>query len=271
LEISAKDRETLREYLLGQQAGTDLPQVEERLMTDSTLYEELLILEDELVDQYVRGSLSAEERASFERYFLGSPERQQKLRFSRAFSKYLDIAGAVEPTTTSAYPTKRSATQGERTPSKLRGFSFLPFQKPVVTYALAAALTIVVLSVTWVVWRNLRQVEPGRTLAVALTPGLTRGDEGQVQKIVLSPDIGTLQLQLLLPQVQYNSYEAVLLAYDGRALTTRKNLTAVDGSVFLAVPATLLATGDFRVKLSGLDTAGHSESAASYLFRIQMP
>ena len=70
----------------------DLSQVEERLMSESDLYAELLIFEDELIDQYVRGQMSESDRASFEDHFLQSPEHRQKLRFARAFTKYVDRA-----------------------------------------------------------------------------------------------------------------------------------------------------------------------------------
>src|SRR5436190_9490399 len=108
----------------------DLSLVEERLMSDSTFYEELLILEDELIDQYVRGRLSESNQATFEKYFLLSPERRQKVRFARALSKYVDSATIEEVSRESQLATELTSPNEpvvspvDRSRSKTRPFSF---------------------------------------------------------------------------------------------------------------------------------------------------
>ncbi|HEX8187088.1 MAG TPA: hypothetical protein VF586_01975, partial [Pyrinomonadaceae bacterium] len=63
------------------------------MLTDSDYYEELLVCEEELIDQYLSGALHAEEREAFDRHFLATPERVRKLRFARALRGY--VAGAA--------------------------------------------------------------------------------------------------------------------------------------------------------------------------------
>lgn len=53
------------------------------------------MVEDEMVDEYLSGRLVTEERAAFEQHFLSTPERQEKLRFGRAFNRYLSSQPAV--------------------------------------------------------------------------------------------------------------------------------------------------------------------------------
>src|SRR5712691_2711185 len=93
-------QERIRRYLLGQLDDGARQEIERDLLTNEELFEELLVIEDEIIDEYLGGKLSAEERASFERNFLATPERHEKLKFGRAFDRYLssqtDVASVRE-------------------------------------------------------------------------------------------------------------------------------------------------------------------------------
>src|SRR5207248_11272423 len=79
----------IKKYLLGQLAGEDLAEIEQRVLTDDESHEEVQIMEDELVDEYVNSELSADERRLFEKNFLADPESRNKLRLGRALDRYL--------------------------------------------------------------------------------------------------------------------------------------------------------------------------------------
>src|SRR5437868_11554839 len=79
----------IRKYVLGQLAGADLEEIERRALTDDDFHEEVQILEDELVDQYVNAELSPNERRLFEKNFLADPESRNKLRLGRALDRHL--------------------------------------------------------------------------------------------------------------------------------------------------------------------------------------
>ncbi|HXG82383.1 MAG TPA: hypothetical protein VNI84_00005, partial [Pyrinomonadaceae bacterium] len=75
----------LRTYLLGQTASEDeLIRIEERLLTDAEFFDELEIVEDELIEDYVNDRLGGEESESFRRLFLNVPERSEKIRLTRS-------------------------------------------------------------------------------------------------------------------------------------------------------------------------------------------
>lgn len=75
----------LRNYLLGRTAGEDeLIRIEERLLTDAAFFGELEIVEDELIEDYVGNRLEGEELENFRRLFLNVPEREEKIRLTRA-------------------------------------------------------------------------------------------------------------------------------------------------------------------------------------------
>src|SRR6186997_1232188 len=82
------DRTEIRQYLLGTLTPELQQKFEERLLTEAELLEELEIEEDELIDEYLALRLSDDELIRFEEYFHTTPERQQKVRFSRSLNRY---------------------------------------------------------------------------------------------------------------------------------------------------------------------------------------
>jgi len=89
--MARHDKETnaVRRYLLKQLSDSERETVELRFLSDETFAEELEFVEDELIDEYLAGELSHEERLSFEETFLAHPERQRKLEAGQALKRYL--------------------------------------------------------------------------------------------------------------------------------------------------------------------------------------
>jgi len=246
----------IKKYLLGQLAGADLAEIERRVLTDDEFYEEVQIMEDELVDEYVNSELSADERRLFEKNFLADRESRKKLRLGRALDRHL-----------SAQPLERH---------RKAVFPFLPFRNPIVSYFLAAAVLMIVGVVSLVVlttWRNSTPREPGKILAVELTPGLTRDDEGEIKKFAISPGTDSVELELRIVSVdQYQSYRAVLQTSEGSEKFRIDGLRATTKDSRVVVPfklaAGLLTRGDYYVKLSGVNPHGEYEDLPRYSFRI---
>jgi hypothetical protein len=277
VELDHNEQETIRRYLLGQTPPEDSSRLEERLLTDGEFYQELLIVEDELIDQYLSGELSEPDRKSFAPHFLLLPERQQKLRFARSLKKYVSSVGTVQPHESIATnePSEVAAEVAETLPKKRPFFSFLPFGNPIVSYALAAAILLIVGGTSWVVFERWRTPAPrvaGRGLVVVLTPGLTR-DDGEIKKIAIPPGTDTVQLQLQIASTdQYQSYRALLQTTEGVEKLKANDLKATSIGTSVVVPvqltAGLLTRGDYYVKLSGLTPSGEYEDVGRYSFRV---
>jgi len=272
LKSNTNEQENIRRYLLGRVPIQDLPALEERFFLDSELYEELSIVEDELIDEYLRGELAPSDRERFESHFLAAPERHEKVRFARALKKY--VVESAEQTEDSVTDIPKGVQKGAQPPPKRRPFSFLPFQTPVFSYALAAAILVAIVGVSWIAWKNWRNSppDPGKVLAVTLAPGLSRG-EGETKSIVIPADAGTVRVELLLTDHQYQGFEATLLDSDGRTLTTKnlKPARANPRAVVFDVPANLLTRGDYRIRLSGTSANGNVESLPGYSLRAIRP
>lgn len=239
-------------------------ELEERLLIDGELYEELLIAEDELVDQFLSGEMPDGERETVETHFLRAPGRQEHLLFARALRKYVSTNGPQAVNNSGA----QQKTVDERR-------SWLPrlFPRyPALAFSLGGALVLIIVGGIWLANRiSNRLHEPQTVWAIELTPGLQR-DEGGIKSFAIPANLDAVRLQLDLPEGQYQSYEAIVLDVDGRSVTTRKNLKAQSANghqiVLLDVEAALLAPGDYRVKLSGLSASGSLESLGSYPFKV---
>jgi hypothetical protein len=79
----------LRAYLLGKcKEETEKEKIEERLMLDEDYFQQLLLQEDELIEDYIDDELSADERKRFESHFLIPVERREKVKVARLLKSY---------------------------------------------------------------------------------------------------------------------------------------------------------------------------------------
>lgn len=271
MESQTEEQKGVRQYLLGELSPDSQQNLEERLLTDSEFYEELLIAEDELVDQYLAGALTAPERERFEQHFLVTPARRQQLTFAAALRQYVAAAeGAAAPATEVDKPGPAA-----RSSFITRLFST---RRPALSWALAAILLLFVSVGTWLGTSNWRaRHTAGREVAaniflVELTPGANRAVGGEFKRIVLPAAANVVRLKLELPANDYLTYQVVLQTDDKRTLYTQDNLkaqaTGGAPAIFFDVPAALLTRGDYRVKLNGLTAAGAPEEVTSYSFRV---
>jgi len=133
MKLDASTELQIRRYLLGSLSDEELEQVETRLMTDDDFFRQINLIEDDLVEEYLDQDLGAEERRRFEETFLCAPERQHKLRFTKALR--VRAAQASEPGTLLKAPVKQLWWQPV--------FALFDLSRPVLIYSLATALVVV--------------------------------------------------------------------------------------------------------------------------------
>ena len=257
--------------MLGLLPQDRLRPLEERLLTDSAFYEELLMVEEELVDEYLAGELAQHERAIFEARFTNTAGGRQEVRFASALKAYVAVnpPAAVER---SAEPLTKPA-RGAEPPAQDRGF-FARLRSPFPTLPLASAAILLVCAASWLAVRNLRPPrEPREVLTVQLTPGGATRGSGNVQQVVVPAGTDELRLQLKITADGFQSYRATLRKADGTAALTAERLKpekAADGEpvVIVSVPAPDAPLGDYQLSLSGVNAAGELESVDSYRFKV---
>ncbi|HKF58526.1 MAG TPA: hypothetical protein VKJ45_24005 [Blastocatellia bacterium] len=198
------DEGAIRQYLLGQLHEPEQIAIEDRLLTDDPYYQRLEMIEDELIDDYLAGTLSDPDHQAFSTHFLAAPERQNKLKFALAMHRSASAHPAPEMTSKDSAieldPNPEPARIGDparRSTSRTYAFASSPYFK------IAAAL-IMVFGPGLLVWRVvfyqsdvdkalalMRQIHSNERLVDSRLSGLdyarrneTRGGENR-----MSPDL----------------------------------------------------------------------------------
>jgi Sec-independent protein translocase protein TatA len=94
--ITAFDDKQIVRFLLGQLAEDKRTGIEDRMFTDDRFYEQVLAIQEELADDYVLENLTPDQRTAFERNFLRSPQRRERVEFATAFTRALESQTSSE-------------------------------------------------------------------------------------------------------------------------------------------------------------------------------
>lgn len=269
------EREHLIRYLLGELPDREQETLEQRFFVDSDTFNQVESAEEDLIDLYVAGRLSARDHARFESYYLaGNEDRKRKVQFARSLRRYV-----------SARP-----PQPEREPwwRALFGPVTLP------RLALAGMAAGVVLIALFAL-RQKPAVAPSHPETAQQMPALpgpapaAKPEEKLVAKATpipsfdLSPILergagsipavsaggaSAVRLRLKLEQNEWQTYRAVLETAEGATLWTSPHLKAVGSMVSTQIPASALKPGDVVLRLRGTAN-GAEESVADYAFRVK--
>jgi hypothetical protein len=286
MEQHRVEQTLIRKYLLGDLDEREQENLEQHLLTDEEFIEEVSITQTELVDEYVSDSLSVAERQSFEKHFLSTPRRFQKLQIARALDRHLeDRARQV-----SALPIR-----APHVPILLR--------PPRVKIVLAVGAVIALLIGGYVVSEVIKHrssnnkvteeqkqrvilktelanlnhpttnsAQPGlAVIPLNLKPILVR-EAGENRSVAVPQSPSLIGLQLELPADTYQSYRASLQTNDDVELAIIDDLKATaqnDGKVVnLRLPTWLIGSGDYQIKLRGVLKSGQPEDIGRYPFQI---
>jgi hypothetical protein len=93
----------IRRFLFGEMTADERAAFEEKFIGGETgLFEEIGVVEDELIEAYIRGTLSAGDRQKFEQHFPTTEIRRERIAFTREMLAKLavekeSVAGKTEP------------------------------------------------------------------------------------------------------------------------------------------------------------------------------
>ena len=89
---------TIQRYLLGELPESEKERLEHQYFNDPQLFEQIVEVENELVDNYARGLLSAGARDRFEKYYLAHSKLRERAGFAEALAEKLGHARDAEVT-----------------------------------------------------------------------------------------------------------------------------------------------------------------------------
>jgi len=274
-----------KRFLLGAVDDSERQQIEKLFIIDPEAKETILVAEDELVEDYLEGSLSESETAGFLEQYAYEPRQRRKLRIARSITEYARAEALRDESPGSALQKLgsfvSSSWQGKRS-------WFIPI-------AVAVATLLIVTTVWLVQWNNRRtednnlRVAIERELTELNAPSSLRENPPQMLSLVIpsvslrnvnsppaiSPQAAdrVIELQLLWPQKEESpSYVAVLRRVGGseefRIANLHAEKKANDNVVRLRLPAQSLAPGLYNASLSPIGSDGTPGSAEEYDFVI---
>lgn len=305
-----KQRETnndteARRFLLGEMSAGERVAFEEVFVADEARFEQTRVVEDELIESYVRGTLSAVEREKFESSFLTTQRRRKRVAFTRTMLDKLtqQRAGTV-------------AQQAESAGAIPFGWDSITgfFKTPKLAFGVALALLVLIFG-GWLLLRKADKIEivqqPTPTPTIQKTPpnqyqttpanqpelvntntpekppdnrngsptanretpilalfaGTVRA-EGKMSELNLPKSAAGANLQLNLESDDYQIYRVEIVAANGNLVFRNNNLKTRNSKISLFVPAAKLQGGDYLVRLSALNPRNETESVADYPFRV---
>lgn len=231
------EQATVRQYLLGQLADSSRDQFEQRFFTDDELVDELLATEDELIEAYIAGELSKDEAEWFAKYFLITPERQQKLSFRKAL-KRVAKTGKAEP-----------FSRAEPLPKAL------PWQPPAWMNWATASFAAIILLVGII---GTRQPSQSSFTELTLTPGFSQRGGGPVSPTIhlpLADDGLKLHLELPSPPISAKNYR-VEMQTDNGATKSLMPVTHNGQVIDVVIPASDLLRGQYAFNVYAIKTDG---------------
>jgi hypothetical protein len=145
----SEDKQLITGYLLGALYESEQERLDEMSLTDDEFADCLRVVENDLVDSYVRGELSGDALTRFNSHYLASPGRAEKVRFAESLLAFADKAAAEQARDTWSPETTRHAGR-----EASRWFFSLP--RPALQWGLAAAALLILIGGGYLFVENLR-------------------------------------------------------------------------------------------------------------------
>jgi anti-sigma factor RsiW len=220
------------------------------------------VVEEDLIDAYLRGELTPERRQRFERYYLTTEARQERVIMAAALLRHIDEYNAASKPAVAAPPTRLTAAERFR--------AFWNSQ----TWALRAAASIVVVAViAGALWLLLFRAPSPRTFATLTLAisNINRAEGAQADKVKLPPDAEALKVSLTLPRQSPPAARYRVELEDDNGETRSVEVVGNDAqSVLVVIPAAQLARGQYALKLFAVKTDGEEQRInGSYFFNVE--
>ena len=152
MERTIPSDQLITQYLLGSLSVEETDRLDELSMSDDEFAQRLQAIENDLVDAYVGGELSGQALQQFNAFYLSSPKRREKVRFAQVFHTVVQDPGALRAQpAVAARPISHRSAPYSRQRLPLPTMSRGSWQ-----WGLAAAASILLAVAGWLVLENWR-------------------------------------------------------------------------------------------------------------------
>lgn len=267
MENQQSENPRLIQYLLGDVLpDADQEEIEARCFANDSYFAQVLAVEDDLIDAYLQGRLSAAERSRFENSFLASSRRRDKCEAQRAIVDFF----------------RERSRNGGLFSAWRRFFASLgPPHRRVLAASAIASLIGLGTAGLWLLETHsevlaLRASIESLKKQSSLIPRTAtfvvdaeRLRSGSAEPLRIKGDADWVILRLKLPAFApgFDSFSASLSTVEGEELWNQRRLSRSDSFVDIGLPASAVRSGDFVLSLSA--TAGRNTvSLPSYQLRF---
>jgi hypothetical protein len=226
-------------YLLEELPEDDLERFEDECLAQETWPTQINLVEEDLIDAYLRNELTPDRRQRFERNYLTTPARQERVSMAAALLRHIDECNAAMAAV-AAPPTE--PTWAER----LRAFWSSQ------AWGLRAATSIAVVAVmAGALWLFVRAPSPRTFATLTLSISSNNRAEGaQAKRVKLPPNAEALSIFLTLPQQSPPAARYRVELENDSGETKPVDVAGKDNqAVLVVIPAAKLARGQYALKL----------------------
>jgi hypothetical protein len=265
------DKEEIRAYLLGTLDPALKTNLEESILFAPEIYEELLIVEEELIDHYLADGLSKLERQQFETHFLITAERQSHLRFGQLLKRYVNS----HPDQVSAAAATSHVEKDAPAPKPFEFSPSLAGSRPLMTFCIAGVVLAGMVLLGWLTYKRplarpaQSHAEP--VVVVTLAPGSITTGANTARQVNVPPKGYNLKLELELKNASFRNYRFELFRENKSVQTSEALPIQAKGQQYvipLTITGEVLSPGEYQVKLSGVLDSGADEFVQNYSFRV---
>jgi hypothetical protein len=250
-------------YLLEELPEAEQERFEEECFAEDDWPAQLNLVEEDLIDDYLRDALAPEQRSHFEQNYLTTDARMERVRMAAALLQHVDErqAAVIQPAVAA---TPANESWGER----FRAFWSSPAWMPRAAVVSLAVVAVVVASAWWLARAPAPKTFAELSLSVSASDRASGVQPGTV-KLPLNAD--ALRISLTLPvETSTATRHRVELENSKGEVQTLEIAGRNARSVSVVIPASRLARGRYAARLYTTDAAGTEQRInGSYFFNVE--
>jgi hypothetical protein len=272
------DYNLIRKFLLHQLDPVSREEVEERFFHEPQFKEWVLLIEEEIMEDYLLERLSSDDRLRVQKYLLSSPQQIQKLYSIKEIVQTVnhlspDESLKTETSKKGIFQTIRDFYTASSKPLVFGSsliliisfslvISFLSERSPSLNEALLKKIETFN--------REKDSPENASSSVFELSRVSARGNT-QNNRVFIKPGDRIVEFRLAIDQNQYQSYQATFNKFNSPPITTVKSLqlSQKDGATYLRIkfPVEVFEKGFYQINVSGI-ADGNVEELGTYGFEV---
>jgi hypothetical protein len=270
--------QVLRQFFLGNVDNEERERIEILFMTQLDARQRVLVAEQDLIEDYLDDLLTPSDKSRFVQRYADTPHQQRKLMISRLVH---DWAWSNS---------QRAKTHFVPILAWHRFAAWLRFQRVVLIPITVTAVIAILIAGVWLNNANKRErhwaIEeelarlnrpsavleaPSQTISTTIAPVSVRSAVSE-HELKLSSGIRVVEVHLLWIQKEnYTRYDAIVRRIDAAEAFTVENLQAQKQrglAISVRLPAHMLTSGVYQIKLSGLAADDTLSPGVEYRFAV---